>query len=118
VLCRLALAGMTLVVSVDEATQTSAVTANHDDDLANPALDVLDVATAHAAKRIDNVDEIGAEVPQHVDEAAWLAEWHDHGGVFDEAQSSCVQCVPKDVVGAACRQGWGVDGALFGVWVN
>jgi hypothetical protein len=107
VLCRLALAGMTLVVSVDEATQTSAVTANHDD-----------VATAHAAKRIDNVDEIGAEVPQHVDEAAWLAEWHDHGGVFDEAQSSCVQCVPKDVVGAACRQGWGVDGALFGVWVN
>jgi hypothetical protein len=57
-------------------------------------------------------------VSQHVHEAVGLAEGHDHGGVLDEAQGLGVECVPEDIVGAACGEGRRVDGALFGVGVD
>jgi hypothetical protein len=98
VLSRLALAPVVLVVSVDKTAETSAIAANNDDGLADPALNVLDVVAACAAECVDDVDEIGANVAQHVDEAAWLAEWHDHSWILDETESLCVEGVPEDVV--------------------
>lgn len=115
---RLALAAVALVVSVNETAETSSVAANNDDGLADPALDVLDVAAAHAAEGVDNIDEVGANVSQHVDEAACLAKWHDHGWVLDEAQSLGLEGVPENIVGAAGGEGWCVDSALFGLRVD
>ena len=115
---RFALGWVALIVCVNKTTKTGAVATNNYNGLADPALDVLDVATAHAAECVHNIDEIGADVAQHVDEAAWLAEGHDHGGVLDKAQGLGVERVPEDVVGAACRQGGRVDGVLLGMGVN
>lgn len=117
-LCRFALGREAFIVCVDETTKTGAVAADDYDGLADPALDVLDVAAAHAAECVHNVDEVGADVAQHVDEAARLAEGHNHGGVLDKAQGLCVERVPEDVVGAACGQGGRIDGVLLGVRVN
>jgi hypothetical protein len=118
VLSRLALAPVVLVVSVDKTAEASSIAANNDDGLADPALDILDVVAACAAEGVDDVDEVGADVAQHVDKAAWLAEGHDHGWVLDQTESLCVEGVPEYVVGAASRQGWGVDGVLLGLRVD
>jgi hypothetical protein len=119
VLCGLALLGMVvLVICVDKAAETGAVAAYYNDGLANPALELGNVAAARTAERIDNVSQIWANVSQHVHKAAWLAEGHDHGGVLDKAQSLGVECVPEDVVGAARGEGGRVDGALFRVGVD
>jgi hypothetical protein len=119
VLCGLALLGaVVLVVCIDESTKAGAVATYYNDSLVNPALEVSNVAAARAAERIDDVGQVGANVSQHVHEAAWLAEGHDHGGVLDEAQSLGVEGVPEDVVGAACGERGRVDGALFGVGVD
>jgi hypothetical protein len=119
VLRRLALgAHVALVVGINEAAEPRAVAAHDNDGLADPALQVLDVAAAGAAEGVDDVDEVRGNVAQHVDEAAGGAEGHDHGLVLDEAQGLGVQRVPEHVVAAAGGQGRRVDGRVFGVRVD
>lgn len=98
-----------LVVGVDEAAESGAVAADDDDGLADPALEVGNVPTVGPAEGVDDVDEVRAEVAQHVDEARGGAEGHGHGGVLDEAQGLGVQGVPEEGIAGAGRQGGGVD---------
>lgn len=104
----LALAGVALVVSVDEATKTGAVTANDDNSLADPSSDVLDVLTTRTAQCVDNVDEIGRNVAKHVDVTGRSSEGHDHGGVLDETRGLGAERVPEMIVGAAGGKSGGV----------
>jgi hypothetical protein len=79
----LALAHRALVVCVDQATEPSTITANHDDGLTNPLAHVVDVLTVDAAQCIDYIDEFRPKVPEHVDESCGGVERHDHGWVLD-----------------------------------
>lgn len=72
-----------LIVCVNESAKTCSVAADNDDGLADPALDVVDIAAVGAAEGVDEVDEVGAKVAQHVHEAGGSAEGHDHGWVLD-----------------------------------
>ena len=83
VLGRLAPVRWAFVVGVDESTKSGAVAADDNDGLTNPSLDVLDVRAVGAAEGIDDVDEIGTDVAEHVDVAGRCAEGHDHGGILD-----------------------------------
>jgi hypothetical protein len=105
---RLTLAGVALVVSVDEAAETRSVAANDNNSLADPAGDVLNVFAAGAAECVDDVDKIGCEVAEHVHVTRGRGEGHDHGGVLDKVQGLRAEGVPEVVTRATCGESRGV----------
>lgn len=114
---RLALCRVTFVVRVHKTAKTSAITADDDNGLANPASDVLDILATGATHSIHNVDEVRGQVAEHVYVAGRGCEGHDHGGILDEAKGLRAEGVEEMVVGAAGREGGcvgflgvGVDG--------
>lgn len=98
---RFALSSMAFVVRVNKTAKASAIAANNNNGLSDPARDVLDVLSASAAQCIDNVDQIRGEVTKHVHVARRRGKGHDHGRVFDKTQGLGAERVPEVVVGAA-----------------
>ena len=83
-----------LIVTVNETTAAALVT-NHDDDLANPAGDVLDSIPFIAGQGLLHIDQIWGQVTHKVHISSGCAEGHDHALLLDEGLGLSVESLEE-----------------------
>lgn len=83
-----------LVITVDKAT-AAALIAHNDDDLANPAGDVLHCITVLPGERFLDINKIGGQVANKVHVTSGGAEWHNHALFFNNCLGLGVQSLEE-----------------------